>query len=269
MLFEAWIIPKQSFKINSIFKITFYLGRNKMSTTEPEGVEEKASPTTSIVFEASTQTPTNEVCDSPLFTQKGYCLKTTGHSHQALTNIHKMRQHGQVLVTFCGLLWLFYFFFFWKSSCASCYGFERIYLRAFCSEDVNCGTKRIVENAVVNWNRNTIPDNLSCYPGSRTCAGYINKPVRFQNIKEEGYRLEMELLLTLFGFIAYKFYSIWINISHGHTEYKISTIFLITYYFLMTFTISGLFVWICMNIKLERRVGSVILLYTRCGQIKV
>lgn len=69
-----------------------------MSATDLESAEEKASPTTSIVFEASTQTPTNEICDSPLFTQKGYCLKTTGHSYQALTNIHRMRQHGQVLL---------------------------------------------------------------------------------------------------------------------------------------------------------------------------
>lgn len=52
--------------------------------------------TTSVVFEAATQTPTSEQCDSPLFTQKGYCLQTTGHSCHALTNIHKMRQHDQV-----------------------------------------------------------------------------------------------------------------------------------------------------------------------------
>lgn len=51
---------------------------------------------TGVVFEAATQTPTSEHCDSPLFTQKGYCLKTTGHSNNALTNIQRMRQHDQV-----------------------------------------------------------------------------------------------------------------------------------------------------------------------------
>lgn len=50
----------------------------------------------SIVFEAATQTPTSEGLDSPLFTNKGYCLKTSGHSVQALGNIQRMRQHGQV-----------------------------------------------------------------------------------------------------------------------------------------------------------------------------
>ncbi|XP_030759639.1 kelch-like protein 17 isoform X1 [Sitophilus oryzae] len=50
----------------------------------------------SIVFEASTQTPTSEGLDSPLFTNKGYCLKTTGHSAQALGNIQRMRLHGQL-----------------------------------------------------------------------------------------------------------------------------------------------------------------------------
>lgn len=69
---------------------------------EAEELEEKAtasapsSNTNSIVFEASTQTPTNEQCDSPLFSQKGYCLKTSGHSNSALINIHKMRQNDQV-----------------------------------------------------------------------------------------------------------------------------------------------------------------------------
>nr|CAH7766918.1 unnamed protein product [Callosobruchus chinensis] len=63
--------------------------------------EEKPSPastpsTSSVVFEASTQTPTNETCNSPLFSQKGYSLKTSGHSHHALTNIQKMRQSGQL-----------------------------------------------------------------------------------------------------------------------------------------------------------------------------
>lgn len=50
-----------------------------------------------IVFEASTQTPTTETCESsPLFSQKAYYLKTDGHSFTALNNIHKMKQHGQV-----------------------------------------------------------------------------------------------------------------------------------------------------------------------------
>lgn len=49
-----------------------------------------------VVFEASTQTPTAETCESPLFSPKGYCLKTNGHSYTALNNIHKMKQHGQV-----------------------------------------------------------------------------------------------------------------------------------------------------------------------------
>lgn len=50
-----------------------------------------------VVFEVSTQTPTTETCESsPLFSQKGYCLKTDGHSFTALNNIHKMKQHGQV-----------------------------------------------------------------------------------------------------------------------------------------------------------------------------
>ncbi|XP_066257660.1 kelch-like protein 17 [Euwallacea similis] len=55
-----------------------------------------ASGSSSIVFEASTQTPTSEGFDSPLFTNKGYCLKTTGHSTHALGNIQRMRQHGQL-----------------------------------------------------------------------------------------------------------------------------------------------------------------------------
>lgn len=65
--------------------------------SEVEESRGEASAPTSVVFEASTQTPTSEHCDSPMFTQKGYCLKTSGHSHLALSNIHKMRQHGQVL----------------------------------------------------------------------------------------------------------------------------------------------------------------------------
>ena len=58
------------------------------------------SPTTAqainVVFEASTQTPTNEDCESPLFTPKGYCLRTAEHSSSALSNIQKMKQQGQV-----------------------------------------------------------------------------------------------------------------------------------------------------------------------------
>lgn len=61
-----------------------------------EAGEVGASPGPGIVFEAATQTPTGEQCDSPLFTQRGYCLKTAGHSSSALTNIHKMRQNDQV-----------------------------------------------------------------------------------------------------------------------------------------------------------------------------
>ncbi|EFA04963.1 kelch-like protein 17 isoform X1 [Tribolium castaneum] len=49
-----------------------------------------------VVFEASTQTPTNEDCESPLFTPKGYCLKTVEHSSLALGNIQKMKQQGQL-----------------------------------------------------------------------------------------------------------------------------------------------------------------------------
>lgn len=69
---------------------------------EAEEVEEKTTPPTpatnnnNIVFEAATQTPTNEQCDSPMFSQRGYCLKTSGHSNNALINIHKMRQNDQV-----------------------------------------------------------------------------------------------------------------------------------------------------------------------------
>ncbi|XP_056633615.1 kelch-like protein 17 isoform X1 [Diorhabda sublineata] len=63
---------------------------------DPDTSEESPQASSNIVFEAATQTPTNELCDSPLFTQKGYCLKTSGHSVQALTNIHKMKQHGQL-----------------------------------------------------------------------------------------------------------------------------------------------------------------------------
>nr|XP_023017040.1 kelch-like protein 28 [Leptinotarsa decemlineata] len=63
---------------------------------DPDTIEKRSSPVASIVFEASTQTPTNEIYDSPLFTTKGYCLKSSGHSNQALTNIHRMRQHGQL-----------------------------------------------------------------------------------------------------------------------------------------------------------------------------
>lgn len=50
----------------------------------------------SIVFEASTQTPTTEVLDEPIFTSKACSLKKSGHSVSALENIHRMRQHGQV-----------------------------------------------------------------------------------------------------------------------------------------------------------------------------
>lgn len=67
-----------------------------MSCEEEVTEECSSSNGTNVVFEASTQTPTNEVCDSPLLTQKGYCFKTAGHSNQALTNIHRMREHGQV-----------------------------------------------------------------------------------------------------------------------------------------------------------------------------
>ncbi|XP_025834257.1 kelch-like protein 17 [Agrilus planipennis] len=66
------------------------------ATTEPE---ELTLPTTnpSIVFEASTQTPTNETCDSPIMTAKGhFCFSTSEHSTNALTLIHKMRQRGQL-----------------------------------------------------------------------------------------------------------------------------------------------------------------------------
>lgn len=56
----------------------------------------QAQSPSSVLFEASTQTPTDEQCDSPLFTQKGYVLKTNNHSTTALVNIHKMRQNEQV-----------------------------------------------------------------------------------------------------------------------------------------------------------------------------
>lgn len=86
-----------------------------MSTGDPDVPEENlVPPSTSVVFEASTQTPTNETCDSLLYTQKGYCLKTSGHSYHALTNIHRMRQNGQVstfsyLKNYILLLILIYF----------------------------------------------------------------------------------------------------------------------------------------------------------------
>lgn len=75
-----------------------------MSSLEREGTEEPTAGISgsgsgsgcSVVFEASTQTPTNETCDSPLFTQKGYCLNTKDHSVLALGNIYKMKEHGQV-----------------------------------------------------------------------------------------------------------------------------------------------------------------------------
>lgn len=66
-----------------------------MSGTESTESSE-STVSTNILFEASTQTPTNEHCDSPLFTPKGYCLKTNDHSNHALTNIYKMKQLGQV-----------------------------------------------------------------------------------------------------------------------------------------------------------------------------
>ncbi|XP_065168992.1 kelch-like protein 17 [Atheta coriaria] len=56
----------------------------------------QAQSPSSVLFEASTQTPTDEQCDSPLFTQKGYVLKTNNHSTTALVNIHKMRQNEQL-----------------------------------------------------------------------------------------------------------------------------------------------------------------------------
>lgn len=68
---------------------------------DSDPTEENTQSASNIVFEASTQTPTNEPCDSPMFTQKGYCLKTNGHSVQALTNMQRMRQHGQVRDKIC------------------------------------------------------------------------------------------------------------------------------------------------------------------------
>lgn len=72
----------------------------KMSSESSEEVDEKpsvpSSSTNNIVFEAATQTPTSEQCDSPMFSQRGYCLRTSGHSSNALVNIHKMRQNDQV-----------------------------------------------------------------------------------------------------------------------------------------------------------------------------
>lgn len=69
-------------------------------SSDPEDLQlpsASSTSTTGIVFEASTQTPTSENCDSPLITQKGhYSLTTSDHSNNALTNIYKMRQHGQV-----------------------------------------------------------------------------------------------------------------------------------------------------------------------------
>ncbi|CAG9861996.1 unnamed protein product [Phyllotreta striolata] len=63
---------------------------------DSEAPETTSQLTASVVFEASTQTPTNELCDSPMFNQRGYCLKTAGHSAQTLMNIQKMREHGQL-----------------------------------------------------------------------------------------------------------------------------------------------------------------------------
>lgn len=50
-----------------------------------------------VVFEASTQTPTNEESDSPVFAQKGQLHKSVNHCETALTNIYKMRQNRQVI----------------------------------------------------------------------------------------------------------------------------------------------------------------------------
>ncbi|CAH1380709.1 kelch-like protein 17 [Tenebrio molitor] len=61
-----------------------------------EELSPTSAPPVNVVFEASTQTPTNEDCESPLFTQKGYCLKTAEHSHNALSNIQKMKHQGQL-----------------------------------------------------------------------------------------------------------------------------------------------------------------------------
>ncbi|XP_050302489.1 kelch-like protein 17 [Anthonomus grandis grandis] len=55
-----------------------------------------ASGGSSIVFEASTQTPTSEALDSPLFSTKGYSLRNASHSVHTLGNIQRMRQHGQL-----------------------------------------------------------------------------------------------------------------------------------------------------------------------------
>ncbi|CAH0549759.1 unnamed protein product [Brassicogethes aeneus] len=77
--------------------LNFFTSSKFIMNSEAEiTAEETSKPSgSSIVFEASTQTPTNEVCDSPLFTQKGYCLNTKDHSTLALNNIQKMREHGQ------------------------------------------------------------------------------------------------------------------------------------------------------------------------------
>lgn len=67
------------------------------TTTNNNTSQQEQQQQSNVVFEVSTQTPTTEMRESPLFTQRGYCLKTNGHSHTALNNIHKMKQHGHVI----------------------------------------------------------------------------------------------------------------------------------------------------------------------------
>lgn len=65
---------------------------------ENDELSPNSSAPVNVVFEASTQTPTSEECASPLFTPKGYCLKTAEHSSNALSNIQKMKYQGQVCI---------------------------------------------------------------------------------------------------------------------------------------------------------------------------
>lgn len=64
---------------------------------------------TNVVFEASTQTPTNEECTSPIYSQKGHLHKSSNHCENALTNIHKMRQTQQVTFIFHSIFQFQYF----------------------------------------------------------------------------------------------------------------------------------------------------------------
>lgn len=74
-----------------------------------------------VVLEASTQTPTNEDSDSPVFTKNGQMHKSANHYETALSNIYKMRQTKQVIYTFLNKISVVLFSTVHNKTANSCY----------------------------------------------------------------------------------------------------------------------------------------------------